>query len=153
MMPFILPVPLENVNYVRGTDAYVHRIRGHEAVCVASVACGVVDGVGHSDAAESVLAPLEESTAIAANEGKSSVTIPDREWTPAAKKRLGKLVMKAALKTITPEERREMRNLQSIRRENASCRTYEDIMRTAELDRRLENLKKALEEYVNYLSC
>lgn len=153
MIPFILPISQGDVNYVRGADAYVHRIRGHEAVCVATAACGVVDGAGLSDSVEPVLSPLEESTAIAADEGSTSVSIPDREWTPAAKKRLDKLVMKAALKTITQEERLEMRDLQSIRRENAPGRTYEDIMRTAELDRRLENLKKALEEYVNYLPC
>jgi len=55
-------------------------------------------------------------------------------------------------KMITQEERRELRDLQSIRRENVPGRTYEDIMRTAELDRRIANLKKALEEYVNYIS-
>ena len=151
-MPFFA-VPHENVNYVRGADAYAHRIRGHEAVCVASAAFGVVDGAGHTDSVEPVLAPLEKNTSIAADEGSASISIPDREWTPDAKKRLDKLVMKAALRTITPEERREMRDLQSLRRENASGRTYDDIMRTAELDRRLENLKKALEEYVNFLPC
>ena len=152
MIPFFA-VPHENVNYVRGANEYVHRIRGHEAVFVASAECGALSGGDHADAVESVLTPIKGDATVEADEGSATVSIPDREWTPASKKRLEKLVMHAALKTITPEERREMRGLQSIRRENAPGRTYEDIMRTAELDRRLENLKKALEEYVNYLPC
>lgn len=97
-------------------------------------------------------APSGEGTEIAVDEGSTLISIPVREWTPITKKRLHELVEKAALKTITQEERRELRDLQSIRRENVPGRTYEDIMRTAELDRRIANLKKALEEYVNYIS-
>jgi hypothetical protein len=152
MISFTFPIQ-GDVNYVRGIDAYdMHCIRGHEAVWAAPAVSGVVDEVGLSDSVGPILSPSGEGTEIAVDEGSTLISIPVREWTPITKKRLHELVEKAALKTITQEERRELRDLQSIRRENVPGRTYEDIMRTAELDRRIANLKKALEEYVNYIS-
>ncbi|GEM_PF-6905191 len=152
MMPFFA-VPQENVNYLRGAEAYVHGIRGQEAVWVSSAEFGTLRSGDRDTALKSSVVSIADSAVTIADEGSVCVSFPGREWSAEAKKRLEKLVSKAALKTIAPEERRELRELQGLRRENMPGRTYEDIMRTAELDRRLENLKRALEEYVNYLPC
>jgi hypothetical protein len=151
MMPSYA-LPQTDINYVRGTDAYVHGVRGHEVVWVASDHGLLLEGEVIKDSDADLSSGLGNMVGMA-SAVSNSVSFPDREWTPLTKKRLESLVVKAALHTITPEERREMRDLQGIRRENISGLTFEDVMRSAELDRRLANLKKALEEYVNYLPC
>ncbi|MFA7172328.1 MAG: hypothetical protein WC340_02765 [Kiritimatiellia bacterium] len=142
-----------NTSYMRNTGSYMYGNRGHEVVWEQSICCGVLTHDGCVDAIASDVEATADKAGIVSDERLISIVIPDSKWTPEAKKRLGDLVVKAALKTITHEEQSELRKLQAIRRANISSRTYEEIIRNAELDRRLEKLTKALKEYVNYLPC
>ncbi len=86
------------------------------------------------------------------NENNVFIKSPLTEWTPDANKRFKELVRESALGIITPADRQELHYLQTIRRSNTPGRSYEDIVRSAELAKRLKVLKEALADYVKFLN-
>jgi hypothetical protein len=146
----VTPMMTPEYPHVCDTGVEPYRIREASVEWVAPPLPETQDGSMSGDGMDFALSEtaLSGADGIAENE---TIHVPDTEWTERTKKRLQALIAKAALKTITPQEKYEMRELQALRRANSPGLTYEELVRTAERDRLLDRLKNALEAYVNFI--
>ncbi|MCL2877104.1 MAG: hypothetical protein FWF12_12710 [Betaproteobacteria bacterium] len=140
---FISQAVAQGYPSIRDTGADLYRLPKCEVEWVAPSLSEVLDGSASGD--EVVLPSTGEIVK------DQPFAVPDMAWTAQTKKRLQTLISKAAVQTITPDEAREMRNLQALRRTNTPSRTYDELVRTAERDRLVNNLKNALETYVHFV--
>jgi len=150
MIPFFAQT---SVDHLKNIESYKQSIHGQEVIWAEPADTGYLVNVDYAGTIGSQVKATADKTSIVSDKGMIQVNKSDTEWNYKTKKQLTKLIEKAAFKTITQEERSELSELQALRRANTTNRTYEEIIRSAELDRRLEKLTEALREYVNYLPC